>query len=124
MSEFLVIRLGGDKESLASWIVVDGEGTRRSAPLTGSLAEAAQDAGDQPVIVLVPATDTSTLTVDLPARGARLRAALPYALEDHVADEIEDLHFAAGDRFPSGRLPVVVVARDHRDRDLARWSQL
>jgi general secretion pathway protein L len=111
MAEFLVIRLGADKESAASWIVADSNGTRRSAPRTGPLAEAAQDVGDRAVIVLVPATDTSTLTADLPARGGRLRSALPYALEDHVADEIEDLHFAAGERFPSGRLPVVVVAR-------------
>jgi general secretion pathway protein L len=66
--------------------------------------------------VLVPAAETSTFTVDVPARGARLRAALPFALEDHVADEIENLHFAAGANFPSGRLPVVVVAHD-RMRD-------
>lgn len=110
MAEFLVVRLGADEESPASWIVADSNGTRRSEARSGSLSEAAEGVGDRDVIVLVPATDTATLTVDLPARGARLRAALPYALEEHVADEIEELHFAAGERFPSGRLPVVVVA--------------
>lgn len=112
MAENLVIRLGADEDSLASWIVVDNNGTRRSPPVTGQLSEAVKDIRDRPVIVLVPAGDTSTLTVDLPARGARLRVALPYALEEQVADEIEQLHFAPGKRFSSGRLPVAVVARD------------
>ena len=112
MAEFLVIRLGADADSLASWIAVDTNGTRRSPPVTGQLGEAVKDVGDRPVIVLVPAGDTSTLTVDLPARGSRLRAALPYALEEQVADDIEHLHFAPGKRFSSGRLPVAVVAHD------------
>ncbi len=112
MAEILVIRLGADADSLASWIVVDTNGTRRSPPVTGQLSEAVKDVGDRPVIVLVPAGDTSTLTVDLPARGARLRAALPFALEEQVADDIEHLHFAPGKRYSSGRLPVAVVAHD------------
>ena len=78
----------------------------------GPLQEAVKDVGDREVIVLVPAGDTSTLTCDLPAKGARLRAALPFALEEQVADEIENLHFAAGNRRSGGELPVVVVAHD------------
>jgi general secretion pathway protein L len=112
MAEFLVIRLGADEDSLASWIAVDDNGARRSPPVTGQLSEAAKDVGARSVIVLVPAGDISTLTVDLPARGARLRAALPFALEEQVADEIENLHFAPGKRFPGGRLPVAVVTHD------------
>lgn len=112
MAEFLVIRLGAGEDSLASWIAVDDNGSRRSPPVTGQLGEAVKDVGNRSVIVLVPAGDTSTLTVDLPARGARLRSALPFALEEQVADEIEQLHFAAGKRFSSGRLPVAVVTHE------------
>jgi general secretion pathway protein L len=123
MAEFLVIRLGADPDSLASWIAVDSNGTRSSPPITGQLSEAVKDVGDRPVIVLVPAGDTSTLTVDLPARGARLRAALPFALEEQVADEIEDLHFAPGKRFSSGRLPVAVVAQEKMAEWLGRLDE-
>ena len=112
MAEFLVIRLGADENDHASWIAVDDAGTRRTPPVMGPLQEAVKDVGDREVIVLVPAGDTSTLTCDLPAKGARLRAALPFALEEQVADEIENLHFAAGNRRASGNLPVVVVAHD------------
>jgi general secretion pathway protein L len=112
MREFLVIRLSADGHNHASWIAVDDAGTRRTPPVMGPLQEAVKDIGDREVIVLVPAGETSTLTCDMPAKGARLLAALPFALEEQVADEIENLHFAPGTRRSSGDLPVVVVAHE------------
>lgn len=123
MAEFLVIRLGADENAHASWIAVDDAGTRRTPPVMGPLEEAQKDVGDREVIVLVPAGETSTLTCDLPAKGARLRAALPFALEEQVADEIENLHFAPGPRRAAGDLPVVVVAHDIISAWLARLQE-
>lgn len=117
MAGFLVIRLHSDDSSQSSWIAVDGDGTRRGPPAEGGLADAARHVGDRTVIVLVPATEVATLSVNLPARGARLEAALPYALEDQVADDVENLHFAAGARRDNGELPVAVVARSK----MAEW---
>ena len=113
MAEFLVIRIGTNPEQSAAWVAVDGNGTRRSPPVTGPIVDAAKDVGDRAVIVLVPATSVLTTAVDLPIKGgARLRAALPYALEEHLADDIENLHFASGSRRESGLLPVSVVAHE------------
>lgn len=111
MAEFLVIRLGSNSKQDANWIAVDGNGTRRSPIVTGPLAEAARDTGDRTVIVLVPATSVLTLTVDIPIRGgSRLLAALPFALEENLAEDVEKMHFAAGTRRKSGRVPVAVVS--------------
>jgi general secretion pathway protein L len=112
MAEYLVIRLGADENAHTSWIAVDDAGTRRTPPVMGPLDEALKDVASREVIVLAPAGETSTLTCDLPAKGARLRAALPFALEEQVADEIENLHFAPGARRAGGDLPVAVVAHD------------
>ncbi|MDA0706172.1 MAG: type II secretion system protein GspL [Proteobacteria bacterium] len=113
MAEFLVIRLGNDPEHAANWIAVDDQGTRRTPPVTGPLAEAAKDVGSRDVIVLVPATEVLSATVDIPIKGgARLRAALPFALEEQLANDVENLHFAVGERGESGLLPVSVVARE------------
>lgn len=112
MAEIVVIRVASDHGQEAEWIVVDDNGTRRSAPAAGTLAEAAADVRNRPVIVLLPATDILTTTVDLPVRGgARLNAALPYALEEQVAADVDEMHFAAGDRRDSGVRPVAAVAR-------------
>ncbi len=119
MAEFLVIRLGRDDEQPVSWIVVDDRGTRRGQPGNGSLADAAAEIRERTVIVLVPACESLTFSVDLPARGSRMLAALPFALEDQVADDIDDLHFAPGKRHPSGSLPVAVVAK----RTLEGWLE-
>ena len=120
MAEFLVIRLDVDREQAASWIAVDSNGTRTSQPVAGPLASAARDVADRSVIVLVPATTVLTTAVNIPVKGgSRLRAALPFALEEQLADDIEDLHFAAGTRRDSGQVPVAVVAHEQ----MSEWLE-
>jgi len=112
MAELFVLRLGRHPDRHVGWIVADDDGTRRSPPAAGTLAEAAAGVQGRPVIVLVPATESLTTSVDLPIRGgARLLAALPYALEEQVATDVETMHFAAGDKRESGRRPVAAIAR-------------
>jgi len=124
MAEFLVIRLGVDPEQAANWIAVDSNGTRTSAPVSGPLAEAVSDVGDRSVIVLVPATTVLTTTVNIPIKGgSRLLAALPFALEEQLADDIDDLHFAAGTRRDSGQIPVAVVAHEQMSDWLGRLDE-
>ena len=117
MTEYLVIRIGESAGDPVDWMAVDASGARRSAPATGRLHEAAADVGERRVIVLVPGTEVLTTTVDIPVRGAKLQAALPYALEEFLAEDVERLHFAAGARRSSGRVPVAVVSKDK----LAGW---
>ena len=120
MAEYLVIRLPENSGDTASWIAVDSSGTRTGGPETGPLELAAQAVGDRDVIALVPAAGVLTTSVDIPIkRGPRLLAALPFALEEQLADDVENLHFAAGIRREDGRLPVAVVARHLMDGWLA-----
>ena len=117
MAEYLIIRIGESADDPVHWMAVDASGARRSAPVTGPLHEAAADVGERKVIVLVPGTEVLTTTVDIPVRGTKLQAALPYALEEYLAEDIDKLHFAAGTRRSSGRVPVSVVSREK----LAGW---
>lgn len=117
MAEFVVIRLGHEPDQTVEWIVADDHGTRRGQPSRGTLAEASAQVLSRPVIVLLPATETLTTTVNLPIRGgARLNAALPYALEEQVAADVDTMHFAAGDKRASGQRPVAAVATEQLDR--------
>jgi general secretion pathway protein L len=121
MAEFVVIRLGRDHDPVAEWIIADDGGTRRSQPFRGVLADAAPLVQGRPVIALVPATEALTTTVNLPARSAsKLNAALPYALEEQVAADVDTMHFAAGDKRESGLRPVAAVARKQLDAWLAQ----
>ena len=117
MSEYLVIRLGEDPNQLAHWIAVDSSGARRGPPVAGMLNEARTDIGDREVIVLVPSAEVLTTSVDIPVRGgAKFQAALPYALEEYLADDVDKLHFAAGPRRSSGRTPVSVVNHERLEK--------
>lgn len=124
MAEFVVIRLGRDHDPMVEWIVADDNGTRHSRPSRGTLSEAAAGIQGKPVIVLLPATETLTTTIRLPARGGvKLNAALPYALEEQVAADVDSMHFAAGDKRDSGLRPVAAVSREQLDRWLSQLEE-
>ncbi len=101
--------------------MADDNGTRRSEPVRGPLEQAAGDVQGRPVIILVPSAEVLTTAVDLPMRrGARLNTALPYALEEQVAADIDTMHFAAGEKRESGKRPVAAVSRDLLDDWIAQ----
>lgn len=110
MADFLVIAIPAETDADAEWLVVDGDGNRKSDIGRGTLTAASEAAGDLPVIVLVPAADVVTAAVELPIKsGPKLRAAIPFALEEHFAADIDDLHFAHGAPVEGGSRPVAVV---------------
>ncbi len=110
MAEFLVIRLPEHDRPEATWIVLDEAGAVLQAASSGPLSAAAAAAHGRRVIVLAPARDVLRSAVQLPVRGqARVLQALPYALEEQLAEDVETLHFAADRRQPDGCVPVAVV---------------
>jgi general secretion pathway protein L len=119
MTETLVIRLDAVDAGQADWVAVDDQGRRVGAPGRGPLAEAAAAAAGRSVTVLVPAVDVLLTRTELPVRGAaRILRALPFALEEQIAEDIEALHFAAGR--PSGsEVPAAVVDREQLEGWLA-----
>jgi len=122
MSEYVVIRLAAEDQSV-QWILADSNGTRLSGVYTGELSQAAIEIGSRSVIVLVPSVDLLTTTVLIPARSSsKINAALPFALEENLAEDVENLHFAVGVRQENGRLPVSVVAREKMEGWLKRLS--
>jgi len=121
MSEYLVIRLGEHPHQGVQWIAVDSSGATRGAPASGTLRESQADIREREVIVLVPSAEVLTTSVDIPVRGgAKLQAALPYALEEYLADDVDKLHFAAGPKRSSGTTPVSVVNHGR----IAEWIEL
>jgi general secretion pathway protein L len=123
MSEFVVIRLHAEDHTV-EWVLADSNGTLRGRMATGNLEQAAVEIGERAVIVLVPALDVLTTTVNIPARSsARIRTALPFALEEDLADDVDELHFASGTKQENGRLPVAIVAREKMDAWLERLRE-
>jgi len=78
----------------------------------GSLAELASQAGSGRWVLAAPGESITLHRIPLPGRKRALWArAVPYALEDQLADDIETLHFALGLAPDGDHLPVATV--DH-----------
>ena len=119
MSETLVIHLRADLPP--RFMVCNSDGQVLVNAVAGELAQAVPLSTGRRVAVIVPAGDVLATDSDAPAKGAaKLAQVIPYALEERVADEIENLHFAIGERTAdNGRVPVTVVARARLDAWLA-----
>ena len=113
MAEALVVRLHGNQPDTlqAEWLLVDTAGSRHGNVESGPLAAAARTAAGRPVIVLVPGTDVLLAEPELPVKsGARLAQVVPFALEEQIASDVEDMHFAVGRRDSRPGTPVAAVA--------------
>lgn len=118
MSETLVIRLRALEEAPASWLIVDANGARSGQVLSGPIADALNLAQGRRVLLLLPGGEITLAEPELPVRGgARIAQAVPFALEEQLASDVEGLHFAVGSR-SAGMLgtPVAVVARSLIER--------
>lgn len=115
MNGDLIIRLTDD-DNQTSWLPVDAQGRALGAVQQGPLAQAAAMATERRVTVLVPGAPVLVTRVRIPGvHGARLRDAVPFALEDQVVDDLSELHFACGTPDADGSVTVAVVDRKLMD---------
>jgi len=112
MADFLVLRFADVPTDPVEWVVVDQFGAQQDGIEHGDLQAAAQAADGKRVIALVPATNVLRALVDIPLRNrTKLLQAVPFALEDQLAGDVEESHFAVGKHDENGRVPVAVVQR-------------
>jgi len=73
------------------------------------------------VIAVAPADASTFHRVEIPTKNrSNMLAALPYALEDKLSEDLDQLHFTVIGWVPGGAVDVVVIAREK----LATWIQL
>jgi len=117
MADWLLIRLPRTPEQPATWLTVDPRGNPSGPPQSGPLSLAAPRSVGRRICVLVPGTDVLLTEPEVPMKaGTKLQQVVPFALEEQLADDIDDLHFAIGKRATdSSRTPVAVVRRSLMD---------
>ena len=82
----------------ANWLN-HATGQSPAKPRHGSMDDAITHAQGKPIVLILPGEDILMSQVTLPIRQmAKLRKAIPYALEDKLAADVEELHFAIGQR--------------------------
>lgn len=105
---------------LAYWLTMQ-DGRIASEIKQGDLTAAAANIGADNVIAYIPGIDILLTRVNLPAgRKSQLRNALPYALEENLIDDVDELHCALGPQLDDGKYVAAVTRQDK----ISNWHQL
>src|SRR5687768_15689827 len=114
MADWFLLRLPREPDAVAAWMVADSSGRMAMPPQSGPLMQATPMASGRRVCVLVPGADVLLTDAEVPLKtaAAKIQQVVPFALEEQLAEDIEDLQFAVGKREGnSTRMPVAVVSR-------------
>jgi general secretion pathway protein L len=113
MPHTLLLRLPPPGQDDTEWLGVNEDGTPTTAKQRGPLSLAAAVARTARVVALAPATQILLAEPELPpGSGVKLARAVPFALEEQLTEDIDQLCFALGKRHTNGRTPVAVVSRN------------
>lgn len=111
MPQSLLLRLPAPGQEETEWLTLDETGAPTPTRQRGSLTLAAAAGHARKVMVLAPTTQILLAEPELPpGSGAKLARAVPFALEEHLTEDVDQLSFAIGRRRQSGTL-VAVVSR-------------
>ncbi|NTV12451.1 MAG: type II secretion system protein GspL [Desulfobulbaceae bacterium] len=117
----LFIYLGPTAPAEVSWASTGASGKLRSG--SGPLAQVPRSPGER-LVVLVPGTEVLVTEVALPGGGSRLmRQSLPYLLEENLAAEVEEIHFASSPGSAAGKVAVAAVDRARMTRWLTMLAE-
>src|SRR5579862_9958989 len=112
MPHTLLLRLPPPGQEDTEWLSIDETGKPTTAKQRGPLSLAAAVARSAKVVVLAPASHILLAEPELPpGSGVKLARAVPFALEEQLTEDVDDLCFSIGRRRPGGRSPVAVVSR-------------
>jgi len=112
MPQTLLLRLPSPGQEETEWLTIDDTGDSETIRQRGSLTLAAAVSRTGKVVALASATQILLAEPELPpGSGVKLARAVPFALEEHLTEDIDQLSFAVGRRRPRGGTPVAAVSR-------------
>jgi general secretion pathway protein L len=104
-----------DEDTSVRWVLVTANAEANDCGIV-KLANAAELIQDRTVVILLPVEQLYITSVAVQTKNKKqLEKAIPYALEDDLTEDIENLHFALGKRKDDGEIPVTVISKSHLD---------
>ena len=111
MPHSVLIRLSPQPDDLISWASFDANGVLLESEIQTALSTIPTN--NRSVVVLIPGTDVVLTQADIPSKQwQRVVQAVPYVLEEQLAEDIDNLHFAIGKRDAVGSIAVAIIAHN------------
>jgi general secretion pathway protein L len=108
-----IIKLNEYSLNLSEWMTVDEMGRQITAPESGDLMNLPSEHKLNTIIVLLPATEVSTSFLNLPIKSInKIKTAIPFALEEDLACDINLLHFSFKKIKYKDSIPVCVIDKN------------
>lgn len=113
MAQYLLTYLRRIGDDYLRWAVCDDKNKIVKSHDHGSFADAAKAAERRKVVMIVAGTEVLLEEAVVPATNlARALKAVPYALEEQLAQDVEASHFSFGGKLANGNIPVAVMAKE------------
>lgn len=107
-----------------TWVRSDESGAEISRQELFDLSEIKDHEPNTPWIVLIPGHQVLLLSIQMPKSNLRaLQKAIPYALEDQLATDIEELQFVIGRYQPNLPITVAVINKAVLSQQLAQLRE-
>ena len=104
--------------------IIQNDQKQLSDALTLTLAELAEKAKDNKCIALLDSSVLNIVTVNLPTQNRQRQIqAIPFALEDQLASDIEDTHFALSKKQQGNELTVAAINKNTLDDIQQQFEQ-
>jgi general secretion pathway protein L len=108
----LLLRIPAAGQEETEWLILDNSGEPAPTRQRGSLSLAAAVWRSGQVLALAPSSQILLAEPVLPpGSGAKLARAVPFALEEQLTEDVDQLSFAIGRRRDNGTTPAAVVSR-------------
>jgi len=127
MSQYFLTYLQRTGDDYLRWCVCDDKGAVHGQADHGTFEQAAKAAERRRVVMVVAGTELLMEEADVPgANQAKAIKAIPFMLEEQLAQDVEASHFAFGNKQANGRIPVAVISKQSFAwiRDLAAVAKL
>ena len=94
MSDTLLIHYNIENAQQATWALCNNDGELTGKITTGALAELSEAAADRTSVILLNSHCLHINQLQLPTQNLqKLLKAVPYAIEEFIADDVENFHF-------------------------------
>jgi len=115
MPETLLIHYSSTQADV-TWLLLNEKGAISGAPQQAQISELKAHSSGRKVVLLFNSAYLNIESVNIPGNNrARQLQAAPYALEEKLASDIEDVHFALGTKQDDGSLPVIAIDKSHME---------
>ena len=110
MADTLLIHFNPAKPEATTWSLVNASGELTTRIAYGPLEEASAVSNRHKTVVLLDNTAVHIDKVNLPIKShQKLLRAIPYALEEHIAEDVDEMHFVSGKPQQNGATPVAAI---------------